>query len=211
LHNVECAEFSNCDVWGLIADVHANLPALERALATLHAAGARRLAFLGDYLGRGDSDACVRRIRALADLAVLGNRDLDWSDRVSPATRAWVLGLPRTAQRGRLLLAHGDARLTPALSTAQIRRDFLRTWRELEARGADILAFGHSHHARLWRKPALDTPAELLTSDSVPIDPHMRYMLNVGTTGLPFPGKGPPSVALVDFCAGRIEHRAISN
>ena len=203
------AEFNNCDVWGLISDVHANLPALERALATLHAAGAQRLAFLGDYLGRGDSDGCVRRIRSVADVAIVGNRDLDWQDRVSPATRGWVLSLPRWAQHGRLLLAHGDARLTPALSTQQSGRDFRRTWCELEARQAQVLAFGHSHHARLWRKLALEAPAELLGEPVVPLDPQARYILNVGTTGLPFPGKGPPSVALVDFCQGQVRQLAI--
>jgi hypothetical protein len=109
----------------------------------------------------------------------------------------------------RLLLAHGDARLTPPLSTQQIARDFLRTWRELERCGAHVFAFGHSHHARLWRKRAFDAPAELLASHTVPLDPQSRYFLNVGTTGLPFPGKGPPSVAVVDFCAARIQHLAL--
>src|SRR5689334_3466422 len=116
------------DAWGLISDVHGNLAALERALALLQSAGARRLAFLGDYLGRGDSDACVVRIREVADAAIVGNRDLDWQFRVAPSTREWVLSLPRTALLGSLLVAHGDPRLTPALSTSQITRDFVRTW-----------------------------------------------------------------------------------
>src|SRR5215207_8527135 len=128
--------------WGLIADVHGNLPALELALRVLEAAGAQRLAFLGDYLGRGDSDACVRRIRAVATVAVLGNRDLDWQDRVAPETRAWVLGLPRSVAVGPLLVAHGDSRLTRALSTAQINRDFRDAWTELLDHDARILAFG---------------------------------------------------------------------
>src|SRR5215218_6470238 len=101
-------------VWGLVSDVHGNYAALEAALGVLDAAGAERLAFLGDYLGRGDADRCVARIREVADAAIVGNRDLDWQDRVSSASKAWVLGLPRTAQLGPLLLSHGDARLTPA-------------------------------------------------------------------------------------------------
>src|ERR1700687_996046 len=89
-------------VWGLISDVHGNFPALETALRRLADAGAQHLAFLGDYLGRGDSDRCVQRIRQVADLAIVGNRDLDWQDRVSPESRAWVLGLPRLADLGPL-------------------------------------------------------------------------------------------------------------
>src|ERR1700681_2243847 len=92
-------------VWGLVSDVHGNYPALEQALERLGAAGARRIAWLRDYLGRGDSDRCVHLIREVADVAIVGNRDFDWRDRVSPPTRAWVPGLPRQACVGPLLLA----------------------------------------------------------------------------------------------------------
>jgi predicted phosphodiesterase len=193
-------------VWGLIADVHGNLPALDEALRRLEQAGATRLAFLGDYLGRGAADACVERIRTLADLAVLGNRDLDWRDRVSPRTRDWVLGLPTVAQCRSLLVAHGDEQLTHGLSTADIKRDFRHVWAELEARQGRVFAFGHSHQARVWRKDALASPAELLAGERIRVGPEARYLVNVGTTGLPFPGKGGRSVALLDLVHGVLTH-----
>jgi predicted phosphodiesterase len=193
------------EVWGLISDVHGNYVALEEALRVLADAGARKLAFLGDYLGRGDSDRCVARIKEVADLAIVGNRDLDWQDRVSPASKAFVSNLPRTAHSGRLLMSHGDARLTPRLSTAEIGRGFARVWPQLEQHEAQVWAFGHSHHARLWRLPGHRDP-ELIGTDCVTIEPHARYCVNVGTTGLPFPGKGGPSVALVDFVQDQIRH-----
>jgi predicted phosphodiesterase len=191
-------------IWGLVSDVHGNLPALEEALAVLQAAGARHFAFLGDYLGRGDSDECVRRIRAVAAVAVVGNRDLDWQHRVAPVTRDWVLSLPRSACVDALLLAHGDVRLTRTLGTNQIARQFRDAWREMELYGARVLAFGHSHHARVWRKAAVDAPAEVLAGDAADVNPSFRYFVNVGTTGLPFPGKGGPSVAMVDFEHGQV-------
>jgi predicted phosphodiesterase len=194
-------------VWGLISDVHGNLPALELALELLSQAGANKLAFLGDYLGRGDSDGCIQRIREVADIAIVGNRDLDWQDRVSAASKAYVLSLPRTAQDGRLLLSHGDQRLTPTLSTSQIARGFVKAAQEMEQRGAQVWAFGHSHHARIWRK----TPqgAELVPAACVPLEASTRFCVNVGTTGLPFPGKGGPSVALVDFANAEIRRIAL--
>jgi predicted phosphodiesterase len=188
--------------WGLVADVHGNLGALETALDVLRAAGAQRFAFLGDYLGRGDSDGCVRRIREVADIAILGNRDLDWQDRVSPETRAWVISLPRWAHCNGLLVAHGDARLTRGLSTAQVRRDFIDAWGQLQQSRARVFAFGHSHHARVWRKASAEAPSELLTSDRVLLEPAYRYFVNVGSVGLPFPGKGGPSVSVLDLAAG---------
>jgi predicted phosphodiesterase len=194
------------EVWGLVSDVHGNLPALKEALRILEAAGATRLAFLGDYLGRGDSDGCVRCIRRVANVAVLGNRDLDWKDRVAEETRGWVLQLPRQAQVGELVVAHGDSRLTPEFSTSQIGRDFGRAFAALEARKAAMLAFGHSHHARTWRKRAQDDPAEAISNSGADLEPGWRYFVNVGTTGLPFPGKGGPSVARLDLGARRLDH-----
>jgi predicted phosphodiesterase len=187
-----------------VSDVHGNLPALDEALRVLEQAGARRLAFLGDYLGRGDSDACVARIRRVAEVAVLGNRDLDWQDRVAPATRDWVLTLPRVAAVGPLLMAHGDARLTRHLSTNQISRQFVDAWREMDVHGAQVLAFGHSHFARLWRKGSAAAAAELLADNPTQMEAGYRYFVNVGTTGLPFPGKGGPSVALVELDNGQL-------
>jgi predicted phosphodiesterase len=187
------------EVWGLISDVHGNLPALELALRVLHDAGARKFAFLGDYLGRGDSDGCVQRIQQVADVAIVGNRDLDWQDRVSLASKEYVQSLPRTAQVDKLLLSHGDPRLTPSLSTSQIGRGFARVWPEMEKRHAHVWAFGHSHYARVWRDGE-----PLASSECLKLEQDARYCLNVGTTGLPFPGKGGPSVALVDFVHGEI-------
>src|SRR5579864_1614918 len=154
--------------WGLISDVHGNLPALERAVALLAEHGATRLAFLGDYLGRGDSDGCVALIRRVAEVAIVGNRDLDWQDRVSAESKAYVLSLPRIAQDGALLLTHGDPRLTPALSTAQIARGFAKASQEMQQRGAQVWAFGHSHHARLWRNTYEGT--ELVPGEWVPLE-----------------------------------------
>jgi predicted phosphodiesterase len=193
-------------VWGLVSDVHGNYPALEHALELLGAAGAQRIAFLGDYLGRGDNERCVQRIRDVGEVVVVGNRDLDWQDRVSPAIKTRVLGLPRTACIDGLLFAHGDARLTAELSTTQIGRDFVRTWQAMERAQARVFAFGHSHHARVWRKASAAQPAEWLSAQVVQIEPVYRYFLNVGTTGLPFPGKGGPSVSVIDFERARIWH-----
>jgi predicted phosphodiesterase len=203
---------SQNSIWGLVSDVHGNYPALELALHLLAAAGATKLAFLGDYLGRGEgNERCVERIRQVADIALVGNRDLDWQDRVSQAAKEWVLTLPRTARAEALLLAHGDPRLTPLLSTAQIGRDFTGAWREMEREQAQVWAFGHSHHARIWRKSSASRPAELLSWPSVELEAGYRYFLNVGTTGLPFPNKGGPSVAVVDFDRASLRHLALES
>ena len=202
-------------VWGLISDVHGNLPALRRAVERCRSRGAERFAFLGDLLGRGDSDGCVALIRSLADVSVVGNRDLDWRDRVGPAAREYVLGLPNVARTDDFVAAHGDARLERELCTDDARRGFRRSYRRLVGSGVRAGLFGHSHRARVWRLPGPDDAPELLYDAAVDptartlwlggSGPAVRYVVNVGTTGLPFPGKGPASCATYDADAGVVE------
>ena len=194
--------------WAVLSDVHGNLPALERAIAACRARGADRFVYLGDLLGRGNSDACVELVRETASISVIGNRDLDWAGRVGPAARAYVLSLPRIAEAGDFAVVHGDARLHPAPSTADLRRGFRRSYGWLRERGKRLGFFGHSHHARVWRKSSEEAPPEALQGYVVEV-PRVAgavYFVNVGTTGLPFPGKGPPSCALYDDQARTVEH-----
>jgi predicted phosphodiesterase len=197
--------------WGLLADIHGNLPALQSALARFQAASVEKVAVLGDNLGRGDSDGCVRLIREVASLSVLGNRDQDWQDRVGPEARAYVLGLPRVVQDGRLLFSHGDARLTPALSSNDIPRCFTRARVAMSVADARVWLFGHTHRARLWRVG--DGPADVtllfdaatealparLALEPLPDAALCRWIVNVGSAGLPFPGKGPASAAIMEW------------
>lgn len=196
--------------WGLLADIHGNLQALERALAVFRAAGVERIAVLGDNLGRGDSDACVGLIQELADVSVLGNRDLDWQARVGPDSKTYVLGLPRTTQDGELLFSHGDARLTPELSSNDIRRGFTRAKAAMRAAGCRLWLFGHTHRARVWQLPGDGSAPALLFDAAVDVLPARipltappdSWIVNVGSVGLPFPGKGPASAAILEHDAG---------
>ena len=202
-------------VWGLISDVHGNLPALERAIDRCRARGGERFAFLGDLLGRGDSEGCVALVRALADVSVVGNRDLGWRDRVGAAAREYVLGLPAAGRAEDFLAVHGAAPLDREFNTDDARRGFGRTYRRLVREDARVGFLGHSHHARVWRLAGAESRPELLYDAVVepegatillrPADSSRRYVVNVGTTGLPFPGKGPPSCAVYDSGAETVE------
>ncbi len=200
-------------VWGLLSDIHGNLGQLERAVAECRARGAERFVVLGDSLGRGDSDACVALVRSLADVAVVGNRDLDWAARVGAETRAYVLGLPRTARADDFVAVHGDARLDRELSSADIKGGFARTRSRLDREGARVALFGHTHRARVWRLAADAGPVLLYDAASDARGAVLditgragdRFVVNVGTVGLPFPGKGPSSCAVYDSTARTVE------
>jgi predicted phosphodiesterase len=200
--------------WGILSDIHGNLPALERALAGLRERGVDRIAVLGDNLGRGDSAGCVKLIRQVADVSVVGNRDLDWQDRVDGETSEYVLGLPRLAVVDDVVFTHGDARLTRDLATGDITRDLSRARAWLAAHDCRAWIFGHSHRARVWAIPRSGEPAQLLfdaSVDSLPVTVQLpdrqshRYAINAGSVGLPFPGKGPASALLYDAESGLVE------
>ena len=145
----------------------------------------------------------MRLIAARADLSVQGNRDLDWAERVDAATRDYVLRLPRFAADNDFVCTHGDSRLQRPLDAADVRRGAARTYTWLRERGARLGFFGHTHQARVWHKRGLDAPLEDVTADSVILDadPASVWLVNVGTVGMPFPGKDPPSCTLYEASA----------
>ena len=61
----------------LLADIHANLPALEAVLAHAAAQSAQTYWNLGDFVGYGAyPDQVVKRIRQLRSVSIAGNYDL---------------------------------------------------------------------------------------------------------------------------------------
>ena len=63
--------------WGVVSDVHGNLPALDAVLEALDAAGVDGLLCAGDLVGYGPyPDECVARVAASGAVTVAGNHDL---------------------------------------------------------------------------------------------------------------------------------------
>ena len=207
--------------WGVLSDIHGNLPALERALAGCRLRRVDRIAVLGDNLGRGESDRCVALIRRVADVSVVGNRDLDWRDRVSEETSDYVVALPPVSVVDGIVFSHGDARLTRDLATDGVRAGFRRARRWLAVHGCGVWMFGHSHHARVWTvaddaaDPVLHVDAStatlpaLVTLPPVLDRPGACIVVNAGSVGLPFGGKGPASALVYDAGARTVEIFAV--
>ena len=121
--------------YAVLADVHANLEALEAALAAASAEGAERVICAGDIVGyHADPEACVERLRAASAVCVAGNHDrvaaglagpegfgpaarraaLWTRARLSPASRAFLASLPLArVVDGRFLVVHGALHPAP--------------------------------------------------------------------------------------------------
>ena len=116
--------------YGVVADIHGNLPAFEAVLAALEAADVTRVVCAGDLVGYGPfPDECVALASRAVDVCVAGNHDLivlgelslDRCTELARATLEWTRGvvsdttlerlrlLPRTATaEDGILLAHGS-------------------------------------------------------------------------------------------------------
>ncbi len=157
----------------VLADIHANLPALEAALADIRRAGADLMVHTGDVVGFGPHPGeCLDLVLATAGLAcITGNHDswalnndagpgkpppvlehLNWTwQRVSPAHRRamadWPFRMEREFEAVRAVFQHYG--LDPS------GRDFLPIERPgiavydrmFEADGAAAVFFGHDHSA----------------------------------------------------------------
>jgi putative phosphoesterase len=152
---------------GLIADIHANLAALQRGLAILAKQGAEQIICAGDVVEKGASgDAVVELLGSSNIPCVMGNHDFDavgnqaWlranADLSHPATRGRLLkeetltylaALPKsltfTWEERRVFVAHGAPWSTNeyvfSVSPAQV---FQRIADETQSH---IVVLGHTH------------------------------------------------------------------
>jgi predicted phosphodiesterase len=150
----------------VIADVHANLHALDAALEFLSGHDVEAYLCAGDLVGYGPfPNECVRRVRDLPGRCVAGNHDLIVLDRLSDErcvplaraslrwtrtvldaeARAFLAQLPLGAREHDVALRHGSVVdpqeyvLTEA-QAATCLRDIERV-----APGTEILVLGHTH------------------------------------------------------------------
>jgi predicted phosphodiesterase len=154
-------------VYGVLADIHGNLEALDAALAALDARGVARLLCLGDLVGyNADSDAVVRVLRERRVECIAGNHDriaigrlgtgkcndptayalLRTRRTLAPGTRAFLATLPeRRVIEGRFVLVHGgvDDLEQYVRSGAAARDNAERLARRFP--GISICFFGHTH------------------------------------------------------------------
>src|SRR3954470_4087779 len=170
--------------YGVVADVHGNLHALEVVLAALERAGAEGWVCAGDLVGYGPRpNECVARVASLEPAAtvVAGNHDLmaigrlpadglgplvkrtlDWTVEVlEPDARAYISDLPLRASLDGFEVAHGSLD-----DPTEYVRDCSAATAQLARVSRDVrgLILGHTH---------------------LPLrcDAHGRWLLNPGSVG----------------------------
>lgn len=204
--------------FGLVADVHANLHALNAVLAALAEEGIEEIWCLGDVVGYGgDPEACVAMVRERCAGTVRGNHDAAavevglrasfnpharaaierQADLLSRDALEWLSSLPAVLELGDVVLLHASFADPEAFPYVLGARDAARELAALPGRWG---FYGHTHVPALWRMDAggrvEDLPAGPVGATR--LDPPGRYLVNPGAVGQPRDGDPRAACAIFD-------------
>jgi diadenosine tetraphosphatase ApaH/serine/threonine PP2A family protein phosphatase len=204
----------------LLADVHANLEALEACLAHANARGVRSHAFLGDLVGYGADPAAVvdivMRHASEGAAVVKGNHDaaacgergylnetaraaVEWSRGVLSAEQAEFL---RTLP---LCIRHGPACIVHAMAAAPERWDYVDSpgaaERSVRAAGTPYTFSGHVHEQLLY---GADAKGHMIAFRPQPgmqvsIKATRSWLALAGSVGQPRDGNTSAAYAIADL------------
>ncbi len=208
----------------LLADLHANLPALDACLEHAQTKGADRFAILGDLVGYGPHpvevvERCQELVHAGA-LIVRGNHDVlperdvtpddNWFDQMSAWTREqlnesqheWLRHLPLTVLLDKLFLVHATADAPERWQYVLEERSANRSMQAV-ARHHDVryVFGGHVHEQslfyRITDRQMMRVPIKANTTVTTRSE---RYWLaTVGSVGQPRDGDTRANYAMLDL------------
>lgn len=211
--------------FGVVADVHANLQALERVVDFLDAEEVDAIWCLGDVVGYGgDPSACVAIVRERCAATVRGNHDAAVVDPSLRATfnaharkaverhaeilgdeeKAWLASLPGTIGKDRFALGHGGF-VDPA-SYSYVTSTRIAA-AELDAIEVPLGLIGHTHVPVAWRRAddGRTEPRPVRGREvSLPVGDGARWLVNPGAVGQPRDRDSRASCGVLDLEAGTL-------
>ena len=203
----------------LLADIHANLEALEACMAHARKAGAEGFGFLGDLVGYGaDPQAvldAVRKELESGSFAVRGNHDaaiageatylnrparraMEWTRRVLDAESMLFLArLPFSVRQGQALAVHGSAHRPGEWIYVDSGAEADKS--SLAAQATWTLS-GHVHEQKLYfeSKPGHMGGFQPLPGTAIPVRGPRRWLALAGSVGQPRDGNASAAYALFD-------------
>ncbi len=186
---------------GVLADIHGNLPALERVLDALAHERVDCYLCAGDLVGYGAlPNECIERIASLGTLCVAGNHDLIalgelpsrgagrlaretllWTrEELTAGSTGYLAALPRLVQTGTVVVTHGSLADPAAYVTAERASAQLRQLGETQPR-SELLVLGHTHRPLAYG----ERRGTLLSgrAGTVKLEEGERHILNPGSVG----------------------------
>ena len=187
-----------------IADVHANLPALEAVIADAREHGATHLICLGDVVGYGPQPIeTLARIRKVASGVLLGNHDAaaaelldlnlfnpfakETAERAILAlddeAKSYLRGLPNMLEIKNIACSHSCFDAPETFRYLETKEDAARSLDAMP--NFTLLVVGHTHVPCLFVREAPNEPVRKLPPESTQLRPGHRYVVNPGSVGFP--------------------------
>lgn len=213
--------------YAIIADIHANLEALNAVLADAADQHCTHHAFLGDYVGYcADPKACLEIIRALNAPCVKGNHDeyaatdlpliefnsaaaraIEWTrNQLTEDERHWLRNLPYTLKIQNFTIVH--ATLDQPARWQYVFDNFAAA-ASFQFQQAQITFFGHTHVPLAFIRDKAQIRGGTYSKFKLQSDAS-KYFINPGSVGQPRDGIPNASYLTYDLPAQTIELRRIS-
>jgi diadenosine tetraphosphatase ApaH/serine/threonine PP2A family protein phosphatase len=200
-----------------LADIHANMAALEAVMADAHERGAADEVWcLGDLVGYGpDPGECIRLVRDACTVCVAGNHDLAaagtvlafdfnayaaeaiaWTrDQLTWEDRNYLAGLPLKTEKNEFTIVHGSPR-DPTREYVDSTQAAEENFSQFRTRYCLV---GHTHIPLAFSETKISRPKvqdfERRTALTLG---QRRLILNPGAVGQPRDGDPRASYAVVD-------------
>ncbi|WP_372987332.1 metallophosphoesterase family protein [Marinobacter sp.] len=208
----------------ILADIHANLPALEKTLAELGRRSISRVLILGDLVGYGPHPSeCIELLRAGDFHIIRGNHDhataigkagqgfsagsrwvIDWTvSRLSSAERQWLGSLPLYLDGEDWLAVHGAPQDPTFMNGYVYRMTYEDNLQNMKERGIRYCFHGHTHIAGVYY--ARKTLTGHSVSGSYPLASVDQGLVCPGSVGQPRGGRTGLEFAILDTETFEIE------
>jgi predicted phosphodiesterase len=191
----------------VFSDIHGNQDAFRMVLADADAQNLHDMACLGDCIGYGpEPETIIEEVRRRQIPTIIGNHEMAVIDRIhldwfniqareslektftmlSETSVAFIKTLPYCRVMFGARFVHGyppDSAQTYLFQKAapQLRKTF-------ESMAESICFIGHTHNLEMIRYDGRQVERHPLQEGMTHLDPHCRYMINVGSIGQPRDG-----------------------
>ncbi|MBX3261295.1 MAG: metallophosphoesterase family protein [Rubrivivax sp.] len=208
----------------LLADVHANLPALEAVVAAARDLGATSFLFLGDAVGYGPHPAeCVARLAELGGISIRGNHDhaiatgeldvgmnrlartcAEWTrGRLGRAEVEWLDSLRPDHRDGEWMAVHGAPRDPKRFFAYVYDLTYEDNLDHMEREGVAVCFHGHTH-VPLVHTELPSGRAKLTAPRHLTLDTRRPTLVNPGSVGQPRDGDPRAAFAVWDRATSRV-------
>lgn len=218
------------DVIAIIADIHANAPALNTALKYLQQRNITHTLVLGDIVGygphpkqcidmldqdtgfsiiRGNHDHAVATGNAVAGATSLAGWTLNWTiENLDNQAKQWLAALPCYLQHENWLAVHGSPRDKTFFNGYVYQMNYTENLDELQSRNIPLCFHGHTHVQKIYYRQrgvddATDTDVAVLKNMS-------HALLCPGSIGQPRSGKPGVELAIINTETLELEFQRLS-